>query len=77
MPTRYQSVHEKGPKYSTTAESMLMILVDEQSTTGLQQSRSLGYRLYITHKFRKNKKQQLKRHCFFHDDNRNAIKKYT
>ena len=31
-PTRYQSVHGIGPKHSRTAGSMLMMLVDEQST---------------------------------------------
>ena len=32
-PTRYQSVHGIGPKRSRMAGSMLMMLVEEQSTT--------------------------------------------
>ena len=31
--TRYQSVHGIGPKHLRTAGSMLMMLVEEQSTT--------------------------------------------
>ena len=32
-PTRYQSVHVIGPKHSGMAGSMMMMLVEEQSTT--------------------------------------------
>ena len=36
-PTRYHSVHGVGPKHSTTAQSMLMILIDERYSTHSQE----------------------------------------
>ena len=37
-PTRYHRIHGKGSKHSRTAGSMLMMLVEEQSTTHIAQS---------------------------------------